>query len=328
MQVLELEGVSIGGICSCLPGTVVDNLADCRRVFGDGAKAQSVVKATGIVRKRLAEPGVTSLDLCVAAAKRLMADAAVAPQEIGAVICVTFTPARNMPCNACQTQRLLGLPNDIVAFDVGLACSGYAYGLYLAGQLVRATEKSVLLLDGDVQSAVTDPADKDTVPVLADAGTATLLLPTGSGEPWKFAFLSKGEDGEALTLPFGGRIAMDGYAVYRFVATDVAAFIREFMKTAGIGPGDIDAFVPHQANVFMIRQLAKALGIPGEKLLVSGDEVGNSASATVPVTISRCAGKAKALLVSGFGGGLSASVARIVLPENALLASFDFPRAT
>ena len=324
MRILTTEGASVAGVYSCLPSNAVDNLADCRRVFGDESKALSVVKATGILRRRIAAPGTTSLDLCVAAAKRLLADAAVPADRIGAVVFVTFTPARNMPCNACQAQRLLGLPNDIVAFDVGLACSGYAYGLYLAGQLARSTGRSVLLLDGDVQSAATDPADRDTVPVLADAGTATLVMPKNAGAPWKFAFLSKGEDGEALTLPSGGRIAMDGFAVYRFVATDVASFIRAFMAEAKITSASFDAFVPHQANVFMIRQLAKSLGIPGEKLLVSGDEVGNSASATVPVTISRCAGKARSLLVSGFGGGLSASVAQLSLPDDVLLGSFDF----
>ena len=326
MQVLELKGVSIGGVYSCLPAAGEDNLARCRRLYGDDAKAASVVKATGILRRRVAAPGTTSLDLCVAAAAALLKDAAVAPSEIGGVVFVTFTPARNMPCNACQAQRRLGLPNDLVAFDVGLACSGYGYGLYLAGTLARATGRKVLLLDGDVQSAVTRPDDRDTVPVLADAGTATLVAPDdAAADAWQFAFLSQGEGGEALTLPFGGTVSMDGFAVYRFVAVEVTRFIRDFMAAVGLAPSGVDAFVPHQANVFMIRQLAKALKFAPEQLLVSGDEVGNSASATVPVTLSRCAGAARSVLLSGFGGGLSASVARVTLPEDVLLKSIDYP---
>ena len=323
VNVLELDGVGIEGVYSCLPANSVDNLALCRELYGDETKAASVVKATGIRRKRIAEPGVTSLDLCVSAAEKLMEDASVRPEEIGGLVFVTFTPARNMPCNACQAQARLKLPKGIVAFDVGLACSGYAYGLYLAGMLVKATRKCVLLLDGDVQSAVMRQDDRDTAPVLADAGTATLVVPTSGGNPWAFAFMSDGADGDALTLPAGGAISMDGFAVYRFVATEVTRFIRAFMAKAGVSPDGVDAFAPHQANVFMVRQLAKSLGFAAEKLLVSGDEVGNPASASVPVTISRCAGSARNLLVAGFGGGLSASVARISLSDNVLLGSFD-----
>jgi len=118
---------------------------------------------------------------------------------------------------------------------------------------------------------------------------------------------------------------MDGFAVFKFVAMDVSKFIRGFMAETGTTAEAIDAFAPHQANVYMIRQLAKSLKIPEEKLLVSGDVVGNSASATVPVTISRCAKGGEKLLVSGFGGGLSASVATITLPQDCKLRSFDLP---
>ena len=323
MQVLALEGVAIDGIVSCLPRRREDNLARCTVLYGDADRASAVVKATGIAARRIAEAGTTSLDLCVKAAETLMADAGVTADRIGAVVFVTFTPANAMPCNACQAQARLRLPNDIVAFDVGLACSGYAYGLYLAGTLAKATGRKILLLDGDVQTPRVRPDDEATVPVLADAGTATLVSPCDSDDVWRFAFLSKGEGGAALTLPVGGTISMDGFAVYKFVAADVSAFIKAFLAETGLAADGFDAFVPHQANVFMIRQLAKSLKIPVEKLLVSGDEVGNSASATVPVTIARCAKGGQKLLVSGFGGGLSAAVASVALPENVLLKSLD-----
>ena len=106
---------------------------------------------------------------------------------------------------------------------------------------------------------------------------------------------------------------------FRFVAADVSSFIKGFLAEIGRAADSFDAFVPHQANVFMIRQLAKSLGFAADKLLVSADEFGNSASATVPVTIARCAKGGQRLLVSGFGGGLSASVASITLPETAVL---------
>ena len=339
MQILELNGVTLEGVYSCLPAEGEDNLSRCTRLYGDVAKAESVVKATGIRRRRLAALGTTSLDLCIAAASALMLDAGVGPEQIGGVVFVTFTPAMSMPCNACQVQRRLGLGSDIVAFDVGLACSGYAYGLYLAGTLAKATQKKILLLDGDVQSAAIRPDDEATVPVLADAGTCSLVSPDclqrarcPLPQGWKFAFMSKGEGGEALRLPVGGTISMDGFAVYRFVAADVTAFLKEFIANTGAGPDAVEAFVPHQANVYMIRQLSKALKFPPEKLLISGDEVGNSASATVPVTISRCVHPSTPdsqpirLLISGFGGGLSASAGSVTLAPAALLRCFDFVR--
>ena len=322
MKTLGLTGVSVDGVCAALPRTCEDNLARCTELYGDAAKAENVVKATGILRRRIAAAGTTSLDLCVAAAEALMKDASVSAADIGGIVFVTFTPADAMPCNACQAQARLGLGNDIVAFDVGLACSGYAYGLYLAGTLARATGRKILLLDGDAQTAYVKKDDEATVPVLADAGTATIVSPGGT-DTWEFAFLSKGEDGAALRLPVGGTISMDGFAVYRFVAMDVQSFIKGFLAETGRAADSFDAFVPHQANVFMIQQLAKSLGFAVDKLLVSADEVGNSASATVPVTIARCAKGGQRLLVSGFGGGLSASVASITLSKTAVLKVLD-----
>ena len=322
MKTLGLTGVSIDGVCAALPQAGEDNLARCTELYGDAAKAASVVKATGILRRRIAAEGTTSLDLCVAAAEALMKESAVSAADIGGVVFVTFTPAEAMPCNACQAQARLGFGNDIIAFDVGLACSGYAYGLYLAGTLARATGRKVLFMDGDAQTAHVKKDDGATVPVLADAGTATIVSPGGT-DTWEFAFLSKGEDGAALRLPVGGTISMDGFAVYRFVAMDVQSFIGGFLAETGRTADSFDAFVPHQANVFMIRQLAKSLGFAADKLLVSADEVGNSASATVPVTIARCAKGGQRLLVSGFGGGLSASVASITLSKTAVLKTLN-----
>ena len=329
MTVQTLDGLTIAGIYSCLPSRREDNLERCRVLYGDERKAASVVAATGIRCRRVAGPDVSSLDLCVGAARQLLEDVAVTKSEIGAVVCVTFTPERIMPCNACQAQHRLGLPKDLMAFDLNLACSGWVYGLYVAGLVARAAGRKVLLLDGDVQTRHLDADDGATVPVLADAGTATLLSPTTGGAPWQFAFLSDGAKGDALTLPFGGQIAMDGLGVFKFVTVDVLRFVGDFMAATGESPAAIDAFVPHQANVYMIRQMAKKLGFPPEKLWVSGDRFGNASSATVPTTIACCGAERPApaggrrLLVAGFGGGLSGAVGRIGLPGTCALKVFD-----
>ena len=333
MQVLNLGHVKIKGIYSCLPKRSEDNLARCTEIYGDEKKAISVVRATGIQARRVVEPGTSSLDLCVGAAERLLADAGVGQAEVGCVIDVTFTPERTMPCNACQAQRRLGLSTGIPAFDINLACSGWAYGLYVAGMFARETGKKVLLLDGDTQTPFMDSADVATVPVMADAGTAALVEPLDDEfeKSWKFSFLTNGAKGDTLTLPFGGKISMDGLGIFKFVTMDVLCLIRDFMAEVGESPETIDGFVPHQANVFMIQQIAKKLKFPADKLWVSGDVLGNSSSATVPTTIAYCGSKhdapfktSRRVLVSGFGGGLSASVGLIDLPKDCALKVFDY----
>jgi len=319
MQILDLDGVAIAGVCTCLPKHCEDNLARCTEVYGDAAKAKSIVLTTGIMSRRVVEETTSSLDLCVSAAETLLSETRVTADEIGAVINVTFTPERIMPCNACQAQHRLGLPRTVIAFDINLACSGWPYGLFVAGNLAKSTGKKVLLLDGDAQTPHLDASDVATVPVLADAGTATLLEPSAvkGGQPWRFAFLTDGEKGDALTLPFGGTLAMDGFGVFRFVTVDVLNLVRDFMTEAAVLPDRLDAFVPHQANVYMIRQIAKKLGLE-KKLALSGDVFGNSSSATIPTTIAYRKTKGQ-LLVAGFGGGLSAVVGLVDIDPSCAL---------
>lgn len=341
MQIVRIKGVSLEAVYACLPENDIDNLAACAALYGDGAA--DVVKGVGMERRRVASAGVSSLDLCVAAARRLFLESPGAEREIGAVICVTFTPDQLMPANAIAAQHLLGLSNDVLAFDVNLACSGYGYGLWLAATTARQLDKKVLLLDGDVQTAYTSPFDKGTVPVMSDAGTATVVAPCEGEAEWSFTFYSDGANRKALGIPAGGSkrpitqaeleyitypdgsrrreidIAMDGFEIFKFVAQVVSKRLSSFLAELDLQPGDLGAFVPHQANIYMIKQLARKIGVPSERVWVSGDKYGNSASASVPVTIasefSKKSGSADSfwMLFSGFGAGLSISAGVIEL---------------
>ena len=231
-----------------------------------------------------------------------------------------------MPAAAVQAQARLGFPKGIIAFDVSLACSGWGYGLYLAGLLARETDKKVLLLDGDVQSAFTGD-DETTAPLLADGGTATVVERREEGrgkreEGWKFGFAADGEKGDALRLSHGEAIKMDGFGVFRFVATDVVNYIREFLRLSTTTTSDYDyVFVPHQPNAYMVRQLAKSVGIDEARTAISCDELGNLSSASIPVTIAR-KGVRGSVLFAGFGGGLSVAVGMISIDGGCKL-SFD-----
>lgn len=353
MDISTVSGVSILGVYACLPDLVLDNAETCRPLYGDSVG--TLIKSVGIKKRYIASKGVSSLDLCVEAARRLIVDTGVMGKDIGAVICVTFTPDRLMPANAIGAQARLGLSTNTLAFDIGLACSGYGYGLFVAGLLAKQLQKNVLLLDGDVQSAFVSPLDKGALPVMADAGTATLISPNGCNDMWRFAFYSDGAKREILSIKAGGSkypvtqqsleykpvsdggqrrdidIAMDGFGIFSFVAQTVSDLLRQFMQQIELVPDAVDAFVPHQANIYMIRQLAKKLRIPEDKLWVSGDEFGNSASATVPVTIAYVGEKgltkdSNTILLSGFGGGLSASIGLVTINRTTKLGCFQYQK--
>ena len=346
MQYLSLSGLEIKSVYGCLPQRCIDNRDALPALYGE--RSDSIIKATGIQQRYISEPGTSSLDLCVCAAEQMLSDMGVDRSAIGAIVSVSFTPHQLMPGNATLAQHKLGLSEHMVAMDLNFACSGYAYGLWLAGTLALSLGKPVLLLDGDVQSAFMSPYDLATVPVLADAGSATLIEPSGD-KTWTFAFYADGSRSDCLSIPAGGSayvadekaweyhlyedsgkrrdrdIAMDGFSIFKFVAQDVSKLLLRFLGDQNSSAQDFGAFVPHQANMYMIRQLAKRIGFTPEKLWQSGDVFGNSASATVPMTIAfratsvfeANADPMQRVLLSGFGAGLSLSIADIYLCSNA-----------
>ena len=333
MEILRADGLRIAGICACLPKNAVRNEA-------------KVAEATGIVTRRIAAEGTTVVDLCVKAAERVMSETGAKPDDFGAILCVSFTSRDRMPAAAVQAQARLGLPKSLIAFDVSLACSGWGYGLYLAGLLARETGKKVLLLDGDVQSAFTGN-DESTAPLLADGGTATVVErleiiaeapPRGAlteyrvsprsdfrndlqAQHWLFSFIADGAKGEALRLSHGETIKMDGFGVFKFVATDVVSYIKEFALQCSPSPSAF-TFVPHQPNAYMVRQLAKSVGIDEARTAVSCDELGNLSSASVPATIA-WKGVRGPVLFAGFGGGLSVSLGLIDLDDACKLSVLE-----
>ncbi len=352
MQIFNIKGIHIDGIAACVPEQRIDNATSLKEMYGEDAKL--IMQSTGILTRYVANPGTSTGDLCVACAEILLKGTNTIPEEIGGVVFVTFTPDRLMPFNASLVQEKLGLSKEIPAFDISLACSGYAYGLYVASMFAKTSGKKVLLLDGDIQSAYMSGYDKSTVPVMADAGSATLLSFDNSETEWKFTFYTDGSGRKSLFIPAAGSAApvqesdleyqdlpdggkrrnidiyMDGFAIFKFVASDVSKWLARFLEATGESAETMDSFVPHQANMYMIKKLGKKLKFDWGKTWQSGDAVGNSASATVPVTIAKEAGKMLSaekqnkVLISGFGGGLSASAGIITLDPEAYYEFFQY----
>ena len=248
---------------------------------------ETVVERVAAVRGS----GEPLAELAGAAAAKLSAD----PGSVGGVVAATFSNPERFPSLAVRVAASLGLPPGTPAFDVQMACSAYPYAVYLAGKMAADTGKKIVVVDGDVQSRLVDVSDHATGAIFSDAATASLVS-SGDGPPSRFAFLSRLDD--ALECAEGGPIRMDGMRVFTFVATEVVAFLRQFGS-------DFDAFAPHQANPYMVRQLAKSLGL-ADKLLTIAESEKNPGSCSVPMAIAENAASGR-VLVAGFGAGLSAA---------------------
>lgn len=354
MRLCTLEGVKIDGICACVPTHTVDNAAFGAELFGD--RIEDTIRVTGIRTRRVCPPnsGITALDLCVAAAKRLLGHHALDPSDIGGVLFVTQTPDHDIPNNSSQAVALLGLPQSCAAVDTSFGCSGYVYGLWLAGLMACSLNAPILLLDGETHSYFTSPRDRATALLFGDAGSATIIVPEEDANPWHFGFMTDGSKHDVLLVPEGRSrnlfnehsleyrewpdggvrrpidIRMDGMAVFNFVVRNVPKALTAIMEVAGIPTETVDRLLLHQANLFMIEQVAKQIGIPRERMPVSLDRYGNSSSATLPVTI--CSELAEVIsnnkqkaLFAGFGAGLSIATALIEIGPCICPGLIDYP---
>ena len=239
-------------------------------------------------------------ELAEDAARGLLADVG----SIGGVVAATFSNPERFPSLAVRVAASLGLPTATPAFDIQMACSAYPYAVYLAGRMAADTGKKILVIDGDVQSRLVNPSDRATGAIFSDAATACLVS-SGNGQPSRFDFMSRLDD--ALLCPESGPIKMDGMRVFTFVATEVSSFLRGFGQ-------DFDHFAPHQANPYMVRQLAKSLGL-SDRLLTIPEGAKNPGSCSVPMAIAQ-SGASGRTLIAGFGAGFSAAAGIVtVMPH-------------
>ena len=304
---MRIEGVDIEAVFGCVPENSVDNVAGLTALVG-AEKAESIVKATGFTTRRVAPDGTDVIDLALPAAKRALEG--TDPADVGGIVAVSFSNRDRFPALSARLQHELGLPTSIAAYDISMACSGWVYGLCSAAQMVRLTGKKVLLVDGDVQSAWTDRSDANTLAVMGDGASATLLAP-GDGV-WDFAFYTDGGGADALRCR--ETISMDGFGVFRFVAGPVRKFLATFIQESSLLVGTDPVFVPHQANMYMVRQLADALKLR-DRTIGSGAKYANTGSSSAALSMadgmdgfSNVSGRTP-VLIAGFGAGLSAAAA-------------------
>jgi len=337
MAKCTISGVSLKGIVSGVPSRRFDNFKDATGFTED--EVRKVVGMAGVKSRRMAGDAVCSSDLCQAAAEDLLGKIGWPRDSVDALIMVTQSPDYLLPSTACLLQTKLGLPTTCAAFDVGLGCSGYPYGLYLGALMISGGGiKRALVLHGETPSRFADESDRSVSLLFGDAGSATALEAGGAdGEaPWSFVLHSDGSGFEDLIIPGGGfrerfpedrrryYVSMNGANIFSFSIKRVPAVIQDTLELAGIGKDDIDYYVFHQSNQFIMRHLAKKMGIAEAKMPLTLGDFGNTGGPSIPLTITqgnleRPAGRALTLMLVGYGVGLSWASALVRLGPGAVL---------
>ena len=278
-------------------------------------------RTIGLEARQVVVGAETTVDFCAASARRLFVGTDIDPSSISALILVTQTPDHAAPSSAITLQHELGLPTTSMAFDMRLGCSGFVYGLAVASSLVENGFERVLLCVGDVASRFVDTADHAIAPIMGDAGAAILIERRKSDS--LFQLYSDGSGARALMIPNSGQriiaedagkpatMHMDGAAVFNFTLQRVPGMVTDMLAFAGKSSDEVDQFVLHQPNKYILRNLQKRLKIPEEKMPMATQSVyGNQNSASIPGTISGFlserfgAGRITSLF-AGFGIGLS-----------------------
>lgn len=314
-----VENVAIAGMACAVPADRRDN-SDFVSRFGQEQMAK-FEKMVGVRERRFAADGETTADLAHVAALRLKETGCWSEQDVDAVLFVTQTPNHILPATACELQTRLGIKKDVAAYDINLGCSGFVYGVLSSASLLQMQGfRKVLLLGGDTISKLTAPDDAASAPLFGDAGFAMVLFRSDTAAPIRYSFMSDGAGARAILAEQGGRLTMDGMDVFNFTINEVPDLIKEQMEQSGVSADQVDYLVLHQANKFVLKQVALATGFSMKKVPVSMDRFGNTSSASIPLTL--CDLKmtnpdmgVKKVVMSGFGVGLS---------WGTLLMDFDF----
>lgn len=322
----------MAGISTCVPPQRLDNLADAERFGAD--EVRKVVSMAGVRHRHVVEAGVTAADLCFEAATALMERLRWTPESITGLIFVTQSPDYFLPSTSCLLHKWLGLADSCAAFDIGLGCSGYPYGLYVAASMLKAGgQQRILMLHGETPSRFSHPDDHATTLLFGDAGSATALESSADGEA-SFCLHTDGSGYEGLIIRGGAfrdrhpdnprdlALEMDGAAIFNFTIKRVPALIRDALAFAGKLVVDVDQFVFHQSNRFIIKHLAKKCGLPDERVPMTIEDTANCGGPSVAVTLTRCAPQpavAQTVMLVGYGVGLSWASALLTLDAQAPL---------
>lgn len=267
---------------------------------------------TGIGARHYAE-GETCAEISAKAALEALDCANVSPSRVDLIIECTSSSDHTFPATGCIVQDLIGA-RSAGAFDLVNACAGFAYGLALAADAIKAgTHKTVLVIGAEILSRLLNFEDRGTAVLFGDGAGAVVVQasdqPGGVLTSWIY---SDGSGGMDLVIDDKDHITMNGREVFKFGSRIIVTGVKEVAAKAGWRNSQINWIVPHQANVRIIESGAKSLGVPIEKFIVNIAEYGNTSAASIPIALCEAADAAKLrpndkIVLIGFGGGLAAA---------------------
>lgn len=333
MSQSQIPNCAIAGVASAVPSLRIDNLA----LEGDfpAAEVRKTVQLAGIRYRYVSDGSICTSDLCLASARQLLDKLKWPAESIDALILVTQSPDYFLPSTASLLHRDLGLATHCAAFDVGLGCSGYPYGLQLAAMMLNFGHKRVLLCQGDTPSLFTSQEDRGTSLLFGDAGTTTALEFSPGAAPWYFNLQSDGRGFDQLIIPAGGFrtrlsdnprdycVSMNGAGLFNFTLERVPGLIMDTLAQAGLDVEQVDQYIFHQSNQFMMKHLAKKCGLPEARTPIILEDFGNTGGASVPLTLTQALQQERSVpikaMLLGYGVGLSWGSALVDLPASAPL---------
>ena len=323
--------IGIKAIEYVLPDSILTN-EDLAKIYADWTAEKILVK-TGIASRHVVAENECASDLAERAAKKLFESGVTSPENIDFILLATQSPDYFLPTTACILQDKLGIPQTAGALDFNLGCSAFIYGLAMAKSLINTgIAKNVLLITAETYTKYINPLDKSNRTIFGDGAAATLVC-DGGHAVGDFDLGTDGSGKDFLIVPAGAHrlvrsvetakefeesgsirsqnnLFMNGPEVFNFTIRVVPESIRKILDKHKLYLQDIDLFVFHQANKFMLDFLRKKMKIPENKFYIDMQDTGNTVSATIPIALKRAEEKGllrigNTVLVIGFGVGLS-----------------------
>jgi 3-oxoacyl-[acyl-carrier-protein] synthase-3 len=321
----------IEAISYYLPDTVATN-EQLVKEFPEWS-VEKVAKKVGINSRHIAAPDETAGDMAEKAAKNLFKEYSIDPTSIDFLLLCTQSPDYHLPSTACILQHRLGIPKSAGAFDYDLGCSGCIYGMAVAKGLIAAgIAHHVLLLTSETYSKYLHSSDKSNRSIFGDGAAACLISTEGMAEIGDFSLGTDGSGASKLILKTGGArtpektgkssidveghtrfddyLYMDGGGIFNFTLDTVPVMINTLLQKNGLCRDDINLYVFHQANKFMLSTLRKVCLIPKDRFYINLENTGNTVSSTILIALKQCldSGNIHAgmkIMIAGFGVGLS-----------------------
>jgi 3-oxoacyl-[acyl-carrier-protein] synthase III len=319
-----LRRTQISGLATYVPPRLLTN-QDLEKLVS--TSNEWILQRTGIRERHIVDPGVATSDLAREASVKAIAQAGLTPHDIDFIVVGTTTPDMMFPSTACLLQNKIGA-DRAWGFDLGAACSGFAYALTTAVHMVAAgTHEYALAVGADVMTSIIDYTDRSTCVLFGDGAGAVVVSPATEDSFGIIDFEHEidGSGGPALCMPAGGSlrpascetieqrlhyVKQDGQTVFKFAVRKTEEICTRIMKRNHITASDIDLFVCHQANRRIISSAADRLGLAPEKVIINIESYGNTTAGTIPLALSDAVAegrlkKGDLVLIASVGAGFT-----------------------